>query len=81
MSRRLTQRETASRRARRLELLRQAHASYREEKDKLVPLEKDLGDLGNHEEENNIDLPEEEDLEKMSDPPSTELPVFALAQS
>ena len=59
-------------------MLRQASPIHREEREQSVPLEEDVGYLGHPEEENNIYLPEEEDLEIMRDPPSAEPPVFAL---
>ena len=58
----MSRRDAPNRRYSRLELLIQESSSHREEREQLVPLEEDVGDLGHPEEENNIDIPEEEDL-------------------
>ena len=55
MSRRVTNRDTRNRHSHRLELIRQASPSNREEREQPVQPEEEI------EEDNNVDLPEEED--------------------
>ena len=74
----MSRRDTPNRRSRRLELLRQASPSHREERDQQFTLKENVRDLGHPEENNNIGLPEEEDLETMSEKLAAEPLVFAL---